>query len=105
MTEDHIPPALEASEQAITSEDLTPDEVEIVMHAAHQPASAAVTASNAGDSLHSPMQEEAPAAASAILPASPQDADETASNYGALDPTDARRLSFISSTRLTVSLR
>jgi hypothetical protein len=96
QTEDHIPPVLEASSLAITDDHLNPDEVEIVMHAAHQPASAAVAGSNAGDSMHSPMQEEMPAAASAILPASPQDADETASNYGALDTTDVRRLSFIS---------
>lgn len=39
-TEDHIPPALDASSLAITDDHLNPDEVEIVMHSAHQPASA-----------------------------------------------------------------
>jgi hypothetical protein len=39
-TEDHIPAALDASSLAITDDHLNPDEVEIVMHAAHQPASA-----------------------------------------------------------------
>lgn len=39
-TEDHIPAALDASSLAITDDHLNPDEVEIVMHAAHQPAAA-----------------------------------------------------------------
>ena len=39
-TEDHIPAALDASSLAITDNQLNPDEVEIVMHAAHQPAAA-----------------------------------------------------------------
>lgn len=39
-TEDHIPAALDASSLAITDNHLNPDEVEIVMHAAHQPAAA-----------------------------------------------------------------
>lgn len=38
-TEDHIPAALDASSLAITDDHLNPDDVEIVMHAAHQPAS------------------------------------------------------------------
>ena len=38
ITEDSIPPALEASAQAITSVELNPDEVEIVTSASHQPA-------------------------------------------------------------------
>lgn len=38
QTEDHIPPVLEASSLAITDDHLNPDEVEIVMHSAHQPA-------------------------------------------------------------------
>ena len=40
QTEDHIPAALDASSLAITDDHLNPDEVEIVMHAAHQPAAA-----------------------------------------------------------------
>jgi hypothetical protein len=39
-TEDHIPAALDASSLAITDDHLNPDEVEIVMHVAHQPAAA-----------------------------------------------------------------
>jgi hypothetical protein len=84
QTEDHIPPALEASVQAITDDHLNPDEVEIVMHSAHQPASAAVVGGNMSDSIHSPIQDTY------------VDADDGASNYGSLDTTDVRRLSFIS---------
>lgn len=39
-TDDHIPAALDASSLAITDDHLNPDDVEIVMHAAHQPAAA-----------------------------------------------------------------
>ncbi|KAF2439537.1 hypothetical protein P171DRAFT_436186 [Karstenula rhodostoma CBS 690.94] len=91
-TEDHIPAALDASSLAITDDHLNPDDVEIVMHAAHQPASAAVAGSIA-DSLHSPslVHEEA------SLFSHP-DTSESASNanYGSVDTTDPRRLSFIS---------
>ncbi|KAK7185702.1 hypothetical protein DPSP01_007430 [Paraphaeosphaeria sporulosa] len=91
-TEDHIPAALDASSLAITDDHLNPDEVEIVMHAAHQPASAAVAGSMA-ESVHSPslIHEEA------SLFSHP-DASESASNanYGSVDTTDPRRLSFIS---------
>jgi len=87
QTEDHIPPVLEASSLAITDDHLNPDEVEIVMHSAHQPASASVVGGGMGDSLHSPVHDEF----SGHL-----DADDSASNYGSLDTTDVRRLSFIS---------
>ena len=86
QTEDHIPPVLEASSLAITDDHLNPDDVEIVMHSAHQPASAAV-AGSINDSLHSQMQDDF---------IGHQDADDSASNYGSLDTTDVRRLSFIS---------
>lgn len=90
-TEDHIPPALDASSLAITDDHLNPDEVEIVMHSAHQPASTAV-AGGMADSLYSPslVQEESVASSHADLNEPP------ASNYGSLDLTDPRRLSFIS---------
>ena len=42
-TENHIPPILEEASKAIT-DDLDPDTVEIVTHAAHQPAAAAIPA-------------------------------------------------------------
>ncbi|KAI4724081.1 hypothetical protein E4T49_08202 [Aureobasidium sp. EXF-10728] len=100
QTEDHIPAVLEASSLAITDTHLDPDQVEIVTHTAHQPASEKVAEGTAA-ALHSDAQ----------LPVSPQDSqhesfhsvnshppdlDDAASNYGALDPADVRRLSFIS---------
>ncbi|KAI5271093.1 hypothetical protein E4T47_05562 [Aureobasidium subglaciale] len=100
QTEDHIPAVLEASSLAITDSHLNPDQVEIVTHTAHQPASEKV-AEGTASALHPDAQ----------LPVSPQDSqhesfhsvyshqqdfDDAASNYGALDPADVRRLSFIS---------
>jgi hypothetical protein len=88
-TEDHIPPALDATSLAITDDHLNPDDVEIVTHSAHQPASVAV-AGSISDSIHSPplLHEES-------LASSHADVNE-APGYGALDTTDPRRLSFIS---------
>ncbi|KAF2748321.1 hypothetical protein M011DRAFT_400645 [Sporormia fimetaria CBS 119925] len=90
QTEDHIPPVLEASSKAITDNHLNPDDVEIVMHAAHQPVSAAVAGNR--DSIYSPTptQDESSALASQA------DVADTAANYGSIDTTDVRRLSFIS---------
>lgn len=112
ITEDHIPPALEASAQAITSEELNPDEVEIVMSSSHQPAAASVLDGGHRESqadiasLQSPMSplqpvrsEDSELAPSGILPQPPPPGAEEgdgASNYGQLDPNDVRRLSFIS---------
>ncbi|KAI9817025.1 MAG: hypothetical protein M1832_004742 [Thelocarpon impressellum] len=89
QTEDHIPPVLEASSLALTDGHLNPDNVEIVMHSAHQPAAVTVTgASNGGsEATGNNWSEE--------LVAHP-DNDDAASNYGALDANDVRRLSFIS---------
>jgi hypothetical protein len=106
ITEDHIPPALEASAQAITSEELNADEVEIVMSASHQPAGSALEGSSSHadlTQLQSPMsplhhvtsQDSEPASSmhhSGIMPID----EDGASNYGQLDPNDVRRLSFIS---------
>jgi hypothetical protein len=89
-TEDHIPPALDASSLAITDDHLNPDEVEIVMHSAHQPASSAV-AGGMAESVYSPSLAHEDSVAS-----SHADLNEPASNYGSLDMTDPRRLSFIS---------
>ncbi|KAL8729189.1 MAG: hypothetical protein Q9166_004928 [cf. Caloplaca sp. 2 TL-2023] len=86
-TENHIPPVLDASSVAITDGHLNPDKVEIITHAAHQPASVTVTGSGISEPAVSSSQDE-----SAIHP----DNDDTASNYGALDAADVRRLSFIS---------
>lgn len=89
-TEDHIPPALDASSLAITDDHLNPDEVEIVMSSAHQPASSAV-AGGLSDSVYSPPLVHEDSAAS-----SHADVTEAAPDYGSLDMTDPRRLSFIS---------
>ncbi|KAI0170776.1 hypothetical protein BJ166DRAFT_204015 [Pestalotiopsis sp. NC0098] len=88
QVENHIPPALDATSEAITDDHLNPDSVEIVTHASHQPAAAAVTGTahyetqsttSWVDELQSLAEKE-----------------EAASNYGNLDAADVRRLSFIS---------
>ena len=86
--EDHIPPVLEASSLAITDTHLNPDEVEIVMHAAHQPASFNVTGSGVG--------EQPSAFTSHSDLGFGHEHEDNGSTYGAVDPTDLRRLSFIS---------
>lgn len=88
-TEDQIPSVLDAASTAITDSHLSPEDVEIVMSSAHQPA--AVTVGGASP-------EERPASAFAShselgINHEPLDANST---YGNVDPTDLRRLSFIS---------
>ncbi|KAI9779902.1 MAG: hypothetical protein M1835_004606 [Candelina submexicana] len=87
QTENHIPPVLEASSLAITDNHLDPDNVEIVMHSAHQPAALTVTGSSIGEAAGTSWQDD-------LVPH--PDNDDAASNYGALDANDVRRLSFIS---------
>jgi len=107
MTEDHIPPALEATANAITCDKLNADEVEIVTSSAHQPAAAGVLESSTSHAdltqLHSPplphhRSEDSEIASSmqqsGFLPIGNE--EEGASTYGQLDPNDVRRLSFIS---------
>jgi len=119
ITEDAIPPALEASAQAIMSEELGLDEVEIVMSTSHHPVAVASGLEGGGShvdlahmggagmsstSLRRARSEDSEQAAplsssmgsSGLLPQQPQGEEEGASNYGELDPNDARRLSFIS---------
>ncbi len=86
QTENHIPPVLDASSEAITDTHLDPDSVEIITHTSHQPASVAVT----GMGLIEPSWADELAAFSA------EKGTDSASNYGSLDTTDVRRLSFIS---------
>ncbi|KAL9581514.1 MAG: hypothetical protein Q9212_003856 [Teloschistes hypoglaucus] len=86
-TENHIPPVLDASSAAITDDHLNPDKVEIIMHAAHQPAAVTVTGGS-GVTDPTPSSQDEPLAYT--------ENDDTASNYGALDAADIRRLSFIS---------
>lgn len=111
LTEDHIPAALEASAEAITSSNLNADEVEIVTATSHQPAAASLESSITGD-VSSPHSHQLPsllhqasegsepaslnAASSGFLPLPTNAEDESANSYGALDPNDVRRLSFIS---------
>lgn len=85
--ENHIPPVLDASSEAITNQTLDPDTVEIVMHSSHQPASVTVTGVGGSEPLAGPWADD--------LVAHPEK-DDAASNYGTLDSTDVRRLSFIS---------
>jgi len=92
VTENHIPPALDASAEAITNTKLDPDEVEIITHATHQPA--AVTITGAEHSMASSTVEDTPSMP-AIARASEPSPDDV-SNYGSLDSADVRRLSFIS---------
>ncbi|KAH0562631.1 hypothetical protein GP486_002694 [Trichoglossum hirsutum] len=87
QTENHIPPVLEASSLAITDGHLDPDDVEIVMHAAHQPAAVTVTGAGCGEAARNSWLDD-----SAAHPEN----DDAASNYGVLDAADVRRLSFIS---------
>jgi hypothetical protein len=111
LTEDHIPAALEASAEAITSSNLDADDVEIVTATSHQPAGASLASSSTADvsSLHahlppslihqaSDASEHASlnAASSGFLPHPTHAEEESASSYGALDPSDVHRLSFIS---------
>jgi hypothetical protein len=106
ITEDHIPPALEASAQAITSDSLNADEVEIVMSASHQPAASVLEGSSSHadlTQLHSPVSHSlqhldshgSDHASSMHVPTAGGEEDG-ASSYGQLDPNDVRRLSFIS---------
>ncbi|EMR83580.1 hypothetical protein BcDW1_7846 [Botrytis cinerea BcDW1] len=87
QTENYIPPVLDASSQAITNNDIDPDTVEIVMHSSHQPAVMSMSGVSSSEPGASMWTDE--------LVAHP-DKDDAASNYGALDSTDIRRLSFIS---------
>lgn len=88
ITENHIPPVLEASSVAITNDQLDPDSVEIVTSSIHQPASVTVTGAGLNEqSMSSSWHEDFN-----LHP----DNEDTASNYGTLDSNDVRRLSFIS---------
>lgn len=88
ITENHIPPALDATSEAITDNKLDPDSVEIVTHVAHQPAAVTIT-EGYHEAPISPVLSEEP------VPAARLESDNT-SNYANLDSVDVRRLSFIS---------
>lgn len=88
QVENHIPPALDATSEAITDDHLNPDSVEIVTHASHQPASVTVTGA-------APYETQSSASWVDELQSLAENED-AASNYGNLDSADVRRLSFIS---------
>lgn len=97
-TEDQIPPALEAASLSLTDDHLAPDEVEIVTHVAHQPASAAIP--HGINSAHQSEANLVPSVQDSQHEQHPfgnqQEFDDVASTYGSLDPNDVKRLSFIS---------
>lgn len=100
QTENHIPPVLDEASEAITNSKLDPDTVEIVTHNSHQPASLAVTAGSppGGATPHESSQPSSEWAEELSSFSNRQFASplDSASNYGSLDSTDVRRLSFIS---------
>ncbi|OJD28168.1 hypothetical protein ACJ73_00429 [Blastomyces percursus] len=89
MTENHIPPILGASSAALTDERLNPDSVEIITHNFHQPAALSVTGGQPEHSMTASWHED-------HNPHLPPDAEDSVSNYGGLDTSDIRRLSFVS---------
>ncbi|KAJ2969039.1 hypothetical protein NQ176_g8875 [Zarea fungicola] len=95
QTENHIPSVLDDASEAITNDKLDPDTVEIVTHSLHQPASVTVTGA-----ANSPSdQQQSPTGWAAELASFAERigvSAETASNYGSLESSDVRRLSFIS---------
>lgn len=95
ITENHIPPALDASAEAITNAKLDPDEVEIITHATHQPAAVTITGATAENSMASSTVDDMPPPASAV-PRNSEPGPDDMSGYGSLDSGDVRRLSFIS---------
>lgn len=106
-TENHIPPVLDASSEAITDQQLDPNSVEIITTSSHQPAGAAFASSGAA-TPHPLSPAEATwddelAASYVGSAASAHDRDDSASNYGSIDTTDVRRLSFISFADVVLS--
>ncbi|KAK3112536.1 hypothetical protein LTR53_011093 [Teratosphaeriaceae sp. CCFEE 6253] len=99
MTEDHIPPALGATADAIASHSLNADEVEIITSSSHQPAAEKLEASASHadlTQLHAPPHRHSESGSLDVHQFPSGLDDDGASNYGQLDPNDARRLSFIS---------
>ena len=87
-TENHIPPILDASSATITDDRLDPDAVEIITHSSHH-----LVANTQNDHavMHGSWHEHEDAVLSA-----PIEAEDSVSNYGALDSADIKRLSFVS---------
>jgi len=92
QTENHIPPVL-SSFLAIADRDCDPDEVEIVMHSAHQPAVSVVapSVSNCPPHAYSSLDHSEDANG-----CSGEDLSSHGTEIGAASATDKQRLSFIS---------
>lgn len=95
QTENYIPSVLDDASEAITNERLNPDTVEIVTHSSHQPAAVTVTGANNGMPSYDQTASEWAAELASFADRDFPPADN-ASNYGSLDSSDVRRLSFIS---------
>ncbi|KAJ4267629.1 hypothetical protein NW762_003741 [Fusarium torreyae] len=95
QTENYIPPVLDDASEAITNEKLDPDTVEIVTHTSHQPAAVTVTGTNNNLPSYDPSASEWAAELASFADREAVSTDN-ASNYGSLDSSDVRRLSFIS---------
>ncbi|KAL1958469.1 hypothetical protein VTO42DRAFT_4333 [Malbranchea cinnamomea] len=91
MTENHIPPILDASSEALTDERLNPDSVEIITHNYHQPASLPVTGGAYLDQHHTPHGWHESDYTNVH-----EENEDSLSNYGTLDSADVKRLSFVS---------
>jgi len=92
QTENHIPAVLEASSLALTNRDCDVDDVEIVMHSAHQPA-VSVVAPHASVPT-SPLLDSAQSRDGAVDEAA--NGSDDVSFYGGAAANDKRRLSFVS---------
>ncbi|KAB5554543.1 hypothetical protein GE09DRAFT_131972 [Coniochaeta sp. 2T2.1] len=112
-TEDYIPPALDATSEAITDDHLDPDSVEIITHTQHQTAASTLQQPPYGEPTMSAASQHLGGGGGGSwaeeLVSSFSDRDfgsglglgatttDNASNYGSLENTaDVRRLSFIS---------
>jgi hypothetical protein len=93
QTENHIPPALEASLLAITDRDCDVDEVEIVTHSAHQPAAAVVAVPGPGSPIEPGVLRKRTANSEDYIC---DDLSSYGSGSAAMAATDKHRLSFIS---------
>lgn len=95
QTENYIPSVLDDASEAITNDKLDPDNVEIVTHSSHQPAAVTVTGAPNGLSSYDQTSSEWAAELASFADREGISTDN-ASNYGSLDFSDVRRLSFIS---------
>lgn len=95
QTENYIPSVLDDASDAITNEKLDPDNVEIVTHSSHQPAAVTMAAGGSLGNSYDHTATEWVEELDSMADQGPFSADN-ASNYGSLDSTDVRRLSFIS---------